>query len=252
MLQCLPSDRYDSYCQKTVTIWRIFGFSSVFSWQFSKFSQKIAKRNDLVVGTVYVFVSVSQKIFFAFSFSHTVSQKKFSVFVSVFNFANTDTKTLAPVPYFSKPWSGLMYRIWEQLRLLMRAIKESPDPVKKRRLWNILFFCKFTFISSGSSDFGICLTATSRFFKKFILKTLPLVPLPNHDAVPCEVKSFSVTPRYWCLSSSTVPIPTMGAFLCSNECVLLKAPSPRRDLPKSRLKKLHFTAYSYLKTKWKN
>jgi len=56
--------------QKTVTIWRIFEFNSVFSWQFSKISQKIAKRNhlvcnDLVVGTVNqnLFKSYSYHIF---------------------------------------------------------------------------------------------------------------------------------------------------------------------------------------------
>ena len=49
--------KYSAYHQivtikisKTVTIWRIFDFSSVFSWQFSKNFQKIAKRNCLVVG----------------------------------------------------------------------------------------------------------------------------------------------------------------------------------------------------------
>ena len=51
----LPPDRYDSYCEKTVTIWRIFDFSSVFSWQCWKIAQKIAKSNDLVVGTVSIF-----------------------------------------------------------------------------------------------------------------------------------------------------------------------------------------------------
>ena len=40
--------------QKTVTIWGFFEFSSVFSWQFSKISQKIAKRNDLWVSTVII------------------------------------------------------------------------------------------------------------------------------------------------------------------------------------------------------
>jgi len=45
-IQCLPPDRYDSYCQKTVTIWRM------------KISQKIAKRNDLVVGTVVWYFTI--------------------------------------------------------------------------------------------------------------------------------------------------------------------------------------------------
>jgi len=58
-ISACPKKSYSAYHQivtikvsKTVTIWRIFEFSSVVSWQFSKISQKIAKRNYLVVGTV--------------------------------------------------------------------------------------------------------------------------------------------------------------------------------------------------------
>ena len=40
--------------QKTVTIWGFFEFNSVFSWQFSKISQKIAKRNDLWCNDLWV------------------------------------------------------------------------------------------------------------------------------------------------------------------------------------------------------
>ena len=58
MLQRLPPDRYDLYCQNTVKIWIIFEFSSVFSWQFSKISQKIGKRNDLICNDVVVGTAV--------------------------------------------------------------------------------------------------------------------------------------------------------------------------------------------------
>ena len=48
-IQSRSPNRYGNIFKKTVTIWRIFEFSSIFSWQFSKISKKIANRNDLVV-----------------------------------------------------------------------------------------------------------------------------------------------------------------------------------------------------------
>jgi len=47
MIQSRRINRYANFSKKNVTIFKIIQFSSVFSWQFSKISQKIAKVNDL-------------------------------------------------------------------------------------------------------------------------------------------------------------------------------------------------------------
>ena len=80
ILQSRHINRYDCFLQKNVTILKKIEFSSalhysVFSWQFSKMSQKIVKRNDLPCNdlygsTVYIiyyhtsFIAMHWKVYF--------------------------------------------------------------------------------------------------------------------------------------------------------------------------------------------
>jgi len=113
VLQCLPPDRYDSYCKKTVTIWIIFECSSVFSWQFSKISQKIAKRNDLVcndlvVGTVIINTVCS--IFQYILFNLHYFDEKF-VICDCFKFCVNIQKNPKKVGHFGVRHFGVMHCI---------------------------------------------------------------------------------------------------------------------------------------------